>query len=52
MPKYNVTYTITQSRVFDVPDKCYIEEVLNEVNGCKIVTIDLIEEIPNNEQSK
>lgn len=39
MPEYLVTYKITHTRLFNVPNKDYIEKVLTNDNNCEILSI-------------
>ena len=39
MPLYEVTYKIKHMKLFNVPDKHYIESVLNEASDVEIISI-------------
>ena len=39
MPLYEVTYKIKHIRLFNVPEKHYIESVLNEASDVEIINI-------------
>ena len=39
MPLYEVTYKIKHMKLFNVPEKHYIESVLNEASDVEIISI-------------